>query len=250
MLSVNAIPGRRRVQIFFLLLLPIFIGQKAFANESLLKAQLIAVRFTYITAGIASQVKVVNAKDGDLVKSGALLVAFDCNRLNASAKVAQAHIDAADARLDSLSKLYKLNSASGLEVTLAVSEEAIAKGELEAVNAQRKYCKIKAPYQARVVEKYIQPFQYVEPGVQLLHIYDPSSLEVQFVAPSSWLLQLQKNKPFSIHLDELNISLTGNIVRTSGRIDPVSQTIQVYGELDSHPKELLEGMSGFVTLEP
>lgn len=227
-----------------------FTGSQVFANGPSLKAQLIAARFTYISAGIASQVKVVNAKNGDLIKSGALLVAFDCNRLKASASIAQAHIDAANARFNSLSKLYDLNAASALEVTLAATEEAIAKGELASVSAQIKYCKINSPYPARIAERYIQPYQYVEPGVQLLHIYDPSSLEVQFVAPSSWLLQLQKNNSFSIHLDELNIDLSGNIIRTSGRVDPVSQTIQVYGKLDSHPKELLEGMSGFVTLEP
>ena len=248
MLSINA--GGRGIKNISLWLLLTFIGQQAFANEPLLKAQLIAARFTYITAGIASQVEIVNAKDGELVKKGALLVAFDCNRLNASETIAQAHIDATNARLNSLSRLYELNSASALEVTLAVSEETIAKGELESVKAQTKYCEIRAPYQARVVERFIQPYQYVEPGVELLHIYDPSSLEVQFVAPSSGLLQLQKNKSFSIHLDELNINLTGNIIRTSGRIDPVSQTIQVYGELDNHPNALLEGMSGFVTLEP
>ena len=236
-----------RFQLF--LLTSMLVGQQAFASEPLLKAQLVASRFTYITAGIASQVQAVNAKDGELIKSGTLLIAFDCSKLKASASIANAHIDAANARLKSLSRLFELNASSALEVTLAVTEEAIARGELDAVNAQIKYCQIRAPYQARVTERYIQPYQYVEPGIQLLHIYEPSSLEVQFVAPSSSLLQLQKNNAFSIHLDELSIDLTGSIVRTSGKIDPVSQTIQVYGKLDHHPKMLLEGMSGYVTLK-
>ncbi|MGB2683753.1 MAG: HlyD family efflux transporter periplasmic adaptor subunit [Olleya sp.] len=226
------------------------MGQQAYANESQLKAQLIAGRFTNLAAGISSLVTAVEVKDGELVESGAALILFDCDGLKASKAIAKAHIDAANAQFNSLSKLRKLNSASALEVTLAATEQAIAEGELDSVTAKIKYCIIKAPYQSRVVARHIQPYQYVEPGTELLHIYDPSSLEVQFVAPSSLLSQLSGNKGFSIHLDELDIDLTGNIIRTGGQIDPVSQTIKVYGQLDSHPTELLEGMSGFVTLQP
>ena len=227
-------------------------GKKAVADEGgyRVKAQLIAERFTDIASGIASLVLKIDVKSGELVKKGSTLVIFDCGTLKASATIAKAHTSVATAKLASLSKLYKLNSASELEVKLASAEKTMAKAELASVNAQIKYCKIKAPYKTRVVEKYIQPYQYVEPGTPLLHIYDPDSLQVQFVAPSSGLIKLRENKAFSIHLDELDIDLTGKIIRTGGIVDPVSQTIQVYGELDSHPTTLLEGMSGFVTLQP
>lgn len=242
--------GVNKVMLTFIIcLFCIMSSKQALAAEYRLKAQLIAERFTDIASGIDSLVLSIDAKNGALIKKGATLVAFDCDRLKASATIAKAHIKVATAKLSSLTKLYKLHSASLSEVNLAAAEEIMAKAELTSVNAQIKYCKIKAPYKTRVVQKYIQPYQYVQPGTPLLHIYDPDSLQVQFVAPSSGLTEFRENKPFSIHLDELNIDLTGRIIRTGGSIDPVSQTIQVYGELDSHPETLLEGMSGFVTLQ-
>lgn len=226
------------------------LGASSFsaANEVSLKAQLIAGRYTVIASGISSQVKVVNARDGELIKPGRLLVSLDCEALQASFSIAKAHISAASARYKSLSRLEQLNSASPLEVQLAAAEKAMAEGELAAVRAQIKYCDIKAPYQARVVARMVQPYQFVEPGTKLLQIYDPRSLEVQFVAPSSRLKSLQGKLPFSIYIDELGLNLTGTIVRVGGKVDPVSQTVQVYGELDSHPDQLLEGMSGVVTV--
>ena len=55
-------------------------------------------------------------------------------------------------------------------------------------------------------------------------------------------------KHFQVILDETNKSYEAEIVRLGGKVDPVSQTIKVYGRFVNKSAELLPGMSGAVEL--
>lgn len=224
--------------------------QAAWAQEASvsLRAQLVASRFTTLSAGLSAQVRTLKAQEGQLVQQGDTLVTLDCEVLQASKTVAKARLRATEAKHKSAQALLKLNSASPLEVALAGAEKEMAQGELQSITAQLKPCVVKAPFDARIVASKVQPHQYVELGAPMLEIYDPGSLEVQFVAPSTLLHQLKTGTPFRLMLDEIGLEVSGQLSRLGGKIDPVSQTIQVYGELKQPSELLLEGMSGSVTL--
>ena len=49
-------------------------------------------------------------------------------------------------------------------------------------------------------------------------------------------------------LNETNKSYQAEITRLGGKVDPVSQTIKVYGRIIDKAAELLPGMSGAVEL--
>jgi len=85
-------------------------------------------------------------------------------------------------------------------------------------------------------------------GDPLLEILNDKELEVEFMAPSNSLPQLALGRHFKVSLNETNKTYQGEITRLGGKVDPVSQTIKVYGRIIDKETELLPGMSGAVEL--
>jgi membrane fusion protein, multidrug efflux system len=79
------------------------------------------------------------------------------------------------------------------------------------------------------------------------------ALEVELIAPSRWLSWLSWLKPgyaFQIAVGETEKTYSAKITRLGGRVDPVSQSIKVIGEITGNAPELMAGMSGRATLTP
>jgi multidrug efflux pump subunit AcrA (membrane-fusion protein) len=57
---------------------------------------------------------------------------------------------------------------------------------------------------------------------------------------------LVPGKHFRVTLDEVAKTYQAEITRVGGKVDPVSQTIKVYGRITDKADELLPGMSGAI----
>jgi HlyD family secretion protein len=96
----------------------------------------------------------------------------------------------------------------------------------------------------------VQEFQYATPGQPLLEVFDDRSLEVELIAPSRWLAWLKPGYVFAIHVEETDKTYKAAITRVGGRVDPVSQTIKVFGEIQGEAGDLMAGMSGRANIAP
>jgi multidrug resistance efflux pump len=108
----------------------------------------------------------------------------------------------------------------------------------------------RSPFNGIAVEQKVQEFQYATPGQPLLEILDDRSLEVELIAPSRWLAWLKPGYAFTVHIDETDKTYPADITRVGGRVDPVSQTIKVFGEIRGEATELMAGMSGRANIPP
>ena len=111
------------------------------------------------------------------------------------------------------------------------------------------YCTLKAPFAGKVAKKIAQPYQYVQLGEPLLDIIDDNTLVVEFIMPSRWLAEVKIGHPLSVHIDETAKSYTGAVSRFAAQVDPVSQSIKVFANLEGEHTELLTGMSGVLQLK-
>jgi hypothetical protein len=53
---------------------------------------------------------------------------------------------------------------------------------------------------------------------------------------------------FSLHIDETGKTYAAKVVRLGGRVNPVSESINVIGEITAAAPELMSGMSGRVII--
>ncbi|HMB48635.1 MAG TPA: HlyD family efflux transporter periplasmic adaptor subunit, partial [Afifellaceae bacterium] len=76
-----------------------------------------------------------------------------------------------------------------------------------------------------------------------------TELEIELLIPSRWLLWLEPDLRFEFSVDETGLKYAATVTRLGGAVDPVSQTIRVFGALEDRPPELLSGMSGTAIFE-
>lgn len=199
---------------------------------------------TVLSAEIGGKIVHLEAREGDSFAAGERLVGIDCGAHAARLDRAQAQEQAARRRVETAGRLDRLNSISRLEFDEAIATLAAAEAEtaLTAIFVAR--CDVLAPFAGRVAARLAQPHQYVAEGEKLLEIIDDSALEVELIAPSRWLSWLAPGHRFSVAVDELGREIEAQVTRIGARVDPVSQSVRVFGAVVGDARGLVAGMSG------
>lgn len=225
---------------------PVVMGQD---KRPSIRGQLLARISTTLSSEIPGKISKISIKDGDRFKSGDPLIVLDCRVQQAQHDEAAASLGAASATLRVNRRLRQLNSAGNLEIALAEAEEAKAQARVDAAKALLSKCQIDAPFNGKVADLKVQPLQYVQAGQAMLDLVDDSSFEVELIAPSRWLKLIGREQAFEITIDENERTYRAKVVRIGGRVDAVSETIKLYGELVETSSDLVPGMSGTVVFK-
>jgi membrane fusion protein, multidrug efflux system len=220
------------------------------ASAEGIRAQLVPRDFTTLSSEISARIDRIATRAGEHFKKGDVLVLFDCVAQRAQGAKMRAIELAAEKTVAVNEQLAALKSIGALELEVSKAEAAKARADVAIAEATVSKCAIAAPFSGVTVEERAHAFQYLPPGQPLLDILDDRSLEVEFLAPSSDLRWLAAGAPFEIHIDELDKSFPARVTRLGARIDPVSQSIKVTGEITGKADGLLAGMSGRVKLVP
>lgn len=226
------------------------LGSASSLTQPDVRAQISPQRYTVLSSQLAGQVTDLTLREGDRFKEGQVLVGLDCDIHQARLDRARAAEEAAQRKLAVAGRLDQLSSISRLEVDDAASQVAMLKAEMALNRTMVEHCRIKAPFSGRVAAKYVQRWQYVGEGEKLLEILDDKDLELEMIIPSRWLTWLKPGHPFSLRIDELGRDVPAQITRLGAKIDPVSQSVKVYGRISGKDDGLLPGMSGIVNINP
>jgi RND family efflux transporter MFP subunit len=217
-------------------------------SSQLLRAQIKARESTQISSERSGRINQLKIRDGERFAAGQVLVGFHCSMEEAELTKARATLEKKQKTHEVNKKLNKLNSISTLELDVSKAEEDEAAADVKVSQAVLERCTIKAPFSGKVVEVTARAHQSVREGDPLLEIINEKALEVEFIAPSKSLPQLKPGHAFKVTLTETAKTYKAEIVRLGGRVDPVSQTIKVYGRITDNSAEILPGMSGAIEL--
>jgi len=215
-----------------------------------IRAQLSPVRSTVLSTEIPGRVADLTVREGDRFTEGQRLVQFDCTVHKARLDKALAQQQQARKSHQVHARLDKLGSNSALEYETSAAQLAGAEAEVAMMRAMVERCSVNAPFAGRVVELKVKRHQYLAEGHELLEILDDREMEVEMVVPSRWLPWLTPGYPFALRLDETRKEYPAKVVRTGARIDPVSQSVKVFGTVDGRFPELVAGMSGSAVMQP
>ena len=215
-----------------------------------LRGQLTPRRFTTLAAEVPAKVDKVAVREGERFKEGQLLVGLDCSVQRAQLDRARAVLASAEKVHAAQKRLVELKSSGALEAEAAAMKAAEARGDVAVLNATVSKCSITAPFPGRVVEQKIRDQQFVQPGNPMLDILDDGAFELEFIMPSRALAGLKVGQPFQILVEEMGRPYPARIARIGAKVDAVSQSIKVVGEIDGKFPELIAGMSGKILLTP
>ncbi len=200
---------------------------------------------THLTAPVA----VIGFREGEAFSRGDLLIGFDCRRQQSELASATAKVREARLTLESNRYLVARNALGRHEAEIAAAKLAQAQADAAAIEARLTNCEVRAPFSGLVASLAINRHEYPKPGAPFLTILSNDHLEIELIVPSRWLRWLKTGHAFRFKVEELGTSAAGRIVRIGGAVDPVSQTIKLYGRADSTHAGLRAGMSGTAELE-
>ena len=215
-----------------------------------IRAQLTARNYTTLSSETSARIDRIATRVGEHFRMGDVLIVFDCVTQRAQVARAKAIATQAEKTEAINQRLASLKSIGQLELDVSRAEVEKAKADLAIAAAAASKCEIAAPFNGITVEQKAQEFQYATPGQPLLEVLDDRSLEVELIAPSRWLGWLKPGYGFAVHIDETDKTYPAEITRVGGRVDPVSQTIKVFGEIRGDAAELMAGMSGRANIPP
>lgn len=215
-----------------------------------IRAQLTPRRLTTLSAELATRIEHLSLREGERFREGQVLVGMECSLQRASLDKAKASLAAAIKTSAVNTRLHDMNAGGALEAEVSEAEAAKARADVGAAAAVVSKCQVTAPFSGRVAELKVREQQFVQPGTAMLEIIDDSVLEVEFLAPSRWVAWLKPGVVFQIAIDETGRTYPAHVARLGARVDPVSQSVKVVGEISGAAPELLAGMSGRVLVSP
>lgn len=178
-----------------------------------------------------------------------ILITFDCARYKSERAAANASANAASIELRQKRTLLKHGATGKSDVDLANAAMSKSLAERDVIEQRMKDCTIKAPFAGRVVATTANAREMPKPSEPLLVIIDDANLEIEMVIPSDYLSKIKQDSIFSIIIDETSQTVQGTVSRFGAEVDPVSQTIEVIGKLQTQPSLIRAGMSGSVTFD-
>lgn len=208
------------------------------------RAQLVPMESAVISTEIAGRIADLSLKEGERFEKGQRLIGLDCDIGQARLEKAAAQADEAQKTLGINRRLDQLGSVSELELDISAARLRAARAEMALMQAMVDRCEIIAPFSGRVAKLNVRRHQFVAEGDPLIEILNDRNLEIEMVVPSSWLQKIQTDATFEVMLDETGQRYDAVVTRIGARIDPVSQSVKVFGALHQHYDGLLSGMSG------
>jgi multidrug resistance efflux pump len=183
-------------------------------------------------------------REGESFAAGQTLVRLDCTLHEIRLEKAEALLLEAENIEEVSARLDKLGSISTVEFSNATARLAAASAEVELMRGIVERCVIKAPFQGKIVELMARSHQFVAEGQELLEILDDSVMLVEMNVPSQWLERSISGRTATLSIDETRKEYPAIIERVGARIDPVSQSVKLYGNVVGMYPELRSGMSG------
>lgn len=191
--------------------------------------KLVAKNSVNVSTRMMGYITGMNIEVGQNVRAGQLLVSINASDIQAKGGQANAQISQAQANFNSAKKdyerfsnLYKTQSASQKELDDMRARYEMAQAGLQAaqqmkneVIAQYRYTNVTAPISGTVTAKYASQGDLANPGMPLLTIESPSSLQAQVLISEQNIPQINEGMSVEITMKSLNKTVSGTVSEIS-----------------------------------
>jgi RND family efflux transporter MFP subunit len=199
---------------------------------------------TTLASPVAGRIVQLHAELGKSFKKGEVLIYLDCEEPQARLAMARSDLAGTTEQHEAKLRMQGLEQASDVEVALAASAVVKAKAQIDLLQFQISQCAIRAPWSGRIAGLHVRNFMTISPGLPLLDLVQAGNLRLKLNVPSRWLTSLKPGMRFDVTIDETGKTYPAHIRLVNGRVDPVSQTIELEAALLTIYPGLLPGMSG------
>jgi len=215
-----------------------------------IRVQIVARTSAVLGAPMAGRLAEFPLRDGDRFKKDQLVARFDCAVQQGALARTRGVLEEKRHVMETNQRLRQLGTSSGMEFGVAEAQLHVATAEVTMATAIVDKCILRAPFNGRASGALVHENQFVTEGAPLIELLSDKELEIQMIVPSLWLSWLKTGAIFDIAVIETSRVYHAELTRISGKVDAVSQSINVYGKITNPSDDLLPGMSGRALLSP
>jgi membrane fusion protein, multidrug efflux system len=218
-------------------------------------ASITARQTTIISSRVLARITDIFVNAGDRVDQQQPLVQLENNEYQAQVQQARAQVHALEARLveakSDLERSVQLRSTgvlsqSDLDRARAnhdslVAELDAAQQSLQQSETLLAYTRILSPIDGLVVDRFAEPGDTASPGIQILTLYNPTTLRVEAQVRETLALGLKQGQSLKAEIPSLNQTLNAVIEERVPAADPGSRSFLIKARLEENP-DLQPGM--------
>lgn len=218
-----------------------------FAGKASASAEVVPTTYLELSFPLSGAVRTVNVKEGDVVKSGDVLVALDTAILEAKVKDAEAFVTIEQTQVAYLKRTQIDNErllAAQAEVDRAQTAVDIAKAQLAQAT-------LTAPMDGVIVSVEISPAEFASPGQIIIVMADLSHFRIETTDLSEKDVPgITIGQTSNVYIEALDKEFTGKVVDIARTSQTVGGDVvfKVTIELDTQPQGLRWGMSAEVKI--
>lgn len=203
-----------------------------------------------ITSRTTNIVTRIAFREGQLVEEGDLLVELENKEIRAELAVAEASLSESRSQYERARQLADTRaiSASSLEELLAAMQ--VAQAQVQAAQARLENTLVRAPFSGKIGLRRVSPGSLVSPGTVITTLDDLDPVKLEFSVPEAFLGVLRKDLTVAARSPALQgRQFRGRIDSVDTRLDPVSRSILVRAILENEEDLLKPGMFLTVALQ-
>lgn len=233
------------------------VEPRAMTERLRVSGELQPVNRAVIKAKVSGTVTEVNARQGQAVRSGDVLVRFETDDLESALVQHASNLDAARAQLvlaeqtlDKTKELAGRGFATTAALEKAQSDVAGARASVQGLDAQTETARtalgnaeLVAPFDGIIAGRSIEPGETANASTQLLTLVDTSVLEAEVLASTRDITRLAVGQRVDLRVDGVDdLSVVGTVDRIAPTANEGTRFVPVHIRLDNTDGRLWGGM--------
>ena len=190
-----------------------------------------ADRFVTLASQQSGVITEVNARVGDEVSAGSLLVALNHDLVDAEISKQQVLIAEAERSLERIKRMREQNLANAQAHDEALTELQSLQAELQHSLRLRAQHEIRAPFSGVVQIHDVQPGQYVAAGSPLIPVLDNRALFVDFTLPARLSQALTEGDEVQISSRFQRQAVNARVISVNQSFDSTSLNLKIRARL-------------------
>lgn len=198
---------------------------------------------------VSGRIVRLNFGDGQQVKKGQLLVAFDAAVNEAEVKQARAELGIARANFERTADLARQKFVSDRALDESQANVQVLEARLALAEARLSKLEIRAPFSGIVGIRTVSVGDYVKDGTDLVNLEDISSVKVDFRIPERYVDQVQRGQGIEVLVDALpGKPFRARVDALDPQVDSTGRSALLRGRIDNPEARLKPGMFARVRL--
>ena len=198
---------------------------------------------------VAGRITRLNFDDGQRVKKGQVLVAFDSTVNQAEVLQAKAELGIAKANFERNADLAKQKFISDRARDESRANVQVLEAKLALAEARLSKLEIKAPFSGIVGIRTVSVGDYVKDGADLVNLEDISSVKVDFRIPERYADLVQRGQAIEVIVDALpGKPFKAKVDAVDPQVDSSGRSALLRGRIDNPEGRLKPGMFARVRL--